>query len=214
MGAERRTFLKENIENFPFPAIDVLPKRQRQRAVKLSSQLETASSKPWKAINDFIFNLYGMDEYDRQVVKDTLEVAEPFKKAKDRANAPPLETERNAFYIELQRLLAPSFNITHETVSIDEVEIAGQDILSPWLFFAVSSPATSASLTQSTQKRLISQITKAANKTGCSRVVVREKGRLLVGIIGQYRYWTLSRARLCALDILRHHLDAFPMRKS
>jgi len=214
MGAERRTFLKGNIENFSFPTIDVLPKRLRQRAVKLSCQLETAPKKPWKEINDFIFDLYGLDEYDRQVVKDTLEVAEPFKEAKDRANAPPLETERNAFYMELQGLLAPSFDITHETVSIDEVEIARQDILSPWHFFAVSLPATSASLTQSTQKRLISQITKEANKTGCSRVVVSETGRLLVGIIGQYRYWTLSRARLCALDILRHHLDAFPMRKS
>jgi len=213
MGAERRTFLKGNIENFPFPTIDVLPKRLRQRAVKLSGQLETAPKKPWKEINDFIFDLYGLDEYDRQVVKDTLEVAEPFKEAKDRANAFPKETERNAFYIELQRLLAPSFDITHETVMIDEVEIVRQDIHSPWHFFAVSSSSTSGRLTQSTQKRLISQITKAANKKGCSRVVVHEKGRLLVGIIGQYRYWTLSRARLCALDILRHHLDAFPMRK-
>jgi hypothetical protein len=214
MGAERRTFLKENIENFPFPTIDALSKRQRQSAVELSSLLETAPRKPWNEINDFIFNLYGLDEYDRQVVKDTLEVAEPFKEARNRANAPPVKVERSAFYIELHRLLAPSFDITHETVLIDEVEIARQDILSPWHFFAVSAPATSASLTQSTQKRLISQITKEANKTGCSRVVVHEKGRLLVGIIGQYRYWTLSRAHLCALDILRHHLDAFPMRKS
>jgi hypothetical protein len=214
MGAERRTFLKENIENFPFPSIDLLSNRQRQRAVELSSQLETAPSKSWKKINDFIFDLYNLDEYDRQVVKDTLEVTEPFKEAKDRANASPKETERKAFYIELQRLLAPSFDITHETVSIDEVEIAMQNILSPWHFFSVSSPTTSVSLTQSTQKRLISQITEAANKTGCSKVVVHEEGCLLVGIIGQYRYWTLSRARLCALDILRHHLDAFPMRRS
>ncbi len=212
MGAERRTFLKENIENFPFPTIDVLPRRQRQRAVELSGLLETAHSKPLKAINDFIFNLYGLDEYDRQVVKDTLEVAEPFKEARNRANAPTVQAERSAFYIELQCLLAPSFDITHETVSIDEV--AGQDILSPWHFFTVSSSSTSASLTQPAQKRLISQITKEANKTGCSRVVVHEKGRLLVGITGQYRYWTLSRARLCALDILRHHLDAFPMGRS
>ena len=211
MGAERRTFLKESIENFPFPTIDVLPKRQRQRAVELSSLLETAPSKPWKAINDFIFNLYGLDEYDRQVVKDTLEVAAPFKEARDRANSAPAKNDRNAFYAELQRLLVPSFDITHEKVLIDEVEIAKQDILSPWHFFTVFSPSTSASLTQTMQKRLISQITREANKTGCSRVVVHEKGRLLVGIIGQYRYWTLSRARLCALDILRHHLDAFPM---
>ncbi len=211
MGAERRTFLKENIEKFPFPTIDVLPKQQRQRAVELSSLLETAPSKPWKAINDFIFNLYGLDEYDRQVVRDTLEVAAPFKEARDRANSFPAKIERNAFYAELQRLLAPSFDITHEKVSIDEVEIAKQDIFSPWHFFTVSSLSTSATLTQAAQKRLVSQITREANKTGCSRVVVHEKGFLLVGIIGQYRYWTLSRARLCALDILRHHLDAFPM---
>ena len=209
MGAERRTFLKENIENFPFPTIDVLPKRQRQRAVELSRLLEIEPSKPWEAINDFIFSLYGLDEYDRQVMKDTLEVAAPFKEARDRANSFPTKIERNAFYAELQRLLAPSFDITHEKVSIDEVEIATKDI--PWHFFTVSSPSTSATLTQAAQKRLVSQITKEANKTGCSRVVVHEKGLLLVGIIGQYRYWTLSRARLCALDILRHHLDAFPM---
>jgi hypothetical protein len=214
MGAERRAFLKTNIENFPFPAIDVLSKRQRQRAVKLSSQLETASGKPWQAINDFIFDLYGLDEYDRQVVKDTLEVADPFKESRDRANSAPKKNNRNEFYTELQQLLKPSFDVTHETVSIDEVEITGQDILSPWHFFAVSSPSISAGLTQTAQKKLISQITEEANKTGCSRVIVHEEGRLLVGIIGQYRYWTLSRARLCALDILRHHLDAFPIGRS
>jgi hypothetical protein len=214
MGAERRTFLKENIENFPFPAIDLLSKQQQKRAVKLSSQLETASSKPWKAINDFIFDLYGLDEYDRQVVEDTLRVAAPFKESRNRANAPPTETERNQFCTALQQLLKPSFGVTHETVLIDEVAISGQDILSPWHFFAVSSSSTSESLTQTVQKKLISKIAEEANKTGCSRVIVHEKGRLLVGIIGQYRYWTLSRARLCALDILRHHLDAFPIGRS
>ncbi len=211
MGVERRTFLKTDVENFPFPAIDLLSKRQRQCAVELSSLLEISPRKPWKEINDFIFDLYGLDAYDRQVVKDTLEVAEPFKEARDRANAPPAKAERNQFHIELQRLLAPSFNITQETVSIDEVEIGSQDVLSPWYFFTIFSPSVSAILTQAAQKRLISQITKTANKTGCSRVIVHEKGRLLVGIIGQYQYWTLSRARLCALDILRHHLDAFPL---
>ena len=205
---------KSDLENFPFPIIHMLPKRQRQRAVKLSGQLETAASKPWKAINDLIFDLYGLDEYDRQVVKDTLEVAEPYKGSRDRANSAPKKNNRNEFYTELQQLLKPSFEVTHETVSIDEVEITGQDILSPWHFFAVSSPSISAGLTQTAQKKLISQIIEEANKTGCSRVIVHEEGRLLVGIIGQYRYWTLSRARLCALDILRHHLDAFPMEKS
>ena len=144
MGAERRTFLKETIENFPFPQIGLLPKRQRERVLELSGQLETAPSKPWKEINDFLFDLYGLDAYDRQVVKDTLEVAEPFKEARDRANAFPAKAERNQFYVVLQRFLAPSFNVTQETVSIDEVEIASQDVLSPWYFFTVFSPSISA----------------------------------------------------------------------
>ncbi len=211
MGAERRAFLKTNIENFPFPKIDVLSKQQRQRAIKLSDQLETSPDKPWKLINDFIFDLYNLDEYDRQVVKDTLEVAAPFKDARERADSAPAKSDRNTFYGELQRLLAPSFAVTNEMVSIDEVEIEEQDILLPWHFFAVSSSSTSGRLMQAAQNRLISQIAREANKTGCSRFVIHEEGCLLVGIIGQYRYWTLSRARLSALDILRHHLDAFPI---
>ncbi|WP_319406287.1 N-6 DNA methylase [uncultured Desulfosarcina sp.] len=214
MGAERRTFLKENIENFPFPAKALLTKQQRQKTMKLSSQLETAANKPWKEINDFIFNLYGLDQYDRQVIEDTLKVATPFKDSRNRANAPPIKAERNVFYIGLQRLLQPSFEVTHETVSIDEIDISEQDFRSPWHFFTVSSSSILQSLTQTEQKKLISKIAEEANKTGCSRVIVHEKEHLLVGIIGQYRYWTLSRARLCASQILRHHLDTFPIGRS
>ncbi len=211
IGVERRAFLKTNIENFPFPNIDMLSSGQQQSALELSNQLETAFNKPWKAINDFIFDLYGLDKYDRQVVKDTLEIAPPFKEARDRANNTPTKKERNAFHVELQRLLDPSFNITDETVSITEVEIPKQDIFSSWYFFTIMSPSASIKLVQEAQRNLISQITEEANKTGCSRVIVHGEGLLLVGIIGQYRYWTLSRSRLAALDILRHHLDVFPI---
>lgn len=211
MGVERRAFLKSNIENFPYPNIHQLTATQRHHAKELSKQLEAAASKPWREINDFIFDLYGLDEYDRQVVKDTLQVAPPYKDARDRANRAPAENDRKLFYAELQRLLSPSFAVTNETVSIDEVEIAKQVIPLPWHLFAISSSSTSSSLTRAVQKELISQVTAEANKTGCSRVIVHQRGRLLVGIIGQYRYWTPSRARLFALDILRCHLDAFPV---
>lgn len=214
IGAERRAFLKANIENFPFPIIGMLSRQQRQLALELSGQLETASSKPWKEINNFIFDLYGLNEYDRQVIKDTLETAPPFKNARARANSTPAKKDRDAFYGELQRLLAPSFAVTHETVFINEIEIAKQNFDSPWYFFSISLSTTPTNITPAAVKNLISQITEEANKTGCSRVIVHEEGCLLVGIIGQYRYWTLSRARLCALDILRHHLDTFPIERS
>jgi hypothetical protein len=214
MGVERRAFLKSDIESFPFPPIDQLPQNKRQHAIVLSKQLETAPAKPWDEINDFIFNLYGLDKYDRQVVKDTLEVAPPYKEARDRANSIPSKKERNAFHAELQRLLAPSFSVTDEAVSVNEVVIANQDHASPWYFFSVSSASKSSDLSKTALNELISQVASEANKTGCSRVIVHEEGCLLIGIIGQYRYWTLSRARLCALDILRTYLDVFPVERS
>ncbi len=213
MGAERRTFLKENLENFPFPPTSILSARQRRYALELSGQLE-AGHKPWNTINDFIFDLYGLDSYDRQVVKDRPRVAAPFKEARERANSVPAKEDRNAFYGELQRLLAPSFDITDETVSIDEVEISKLDILSPWYFFTIASRSTSLRLTKTAHNNAFSRIIEQANKTGCSRVAIHGKGFLLVGIIGQYRYWTPSRARLFVIDILRHHLDAFPIRSN
>ena len=133
MRSEER-FLKPTLRIFLSPQIDLLPERQRKRAIELSSQLETAPSKSWEEINDFIFDLYGLNTYDRQVVKDTLEVAEPFKEARDRANEPPAKAERNQFYVVLQRFLAPSFNVTQETVSIDEVEIAIKTFFLPGIF--------------------------------------------------------------------------------
>lgn len=211
MGAERRTFLKENIERFPFMETSQYSDEHRQHAIELSKKLETAHNKPWQEINDFIFDLYGLDTYDRQVVKDTLEVAPPYKEARDRANSAPARKEREAFYAELKRLLAPSFTVTNEAVTVSEIVAERSDILAPWYFFAVSASNSPAIFSQAAQKKLIAQIAQTANETGCSRVIVYEDGALLVGIIGQYRYWTLSRARLCALDIQRNHLDVFPV---
>ncbi len=212
-GAERRTFIMENIGNFPFPIINTISKTLRKKAIELSKQLETSSDKPWGEINKFIFNIYGLNKYDRQVIKDTLEVASPFKQERDYANSIPNINARKAYFMELQRLLAPSFSVTNETIAINELNLTGQDNFSPWYFFTISS-SISSELLQDLPTKLITKITKEANKTGCSRVIVHEDGLLLIGIIGQYRYWTLSRARLCAMEILQNHLNVFPVEKN
>ena len=214
IGAERRAFLKTNIEDFPFPPMELLSGKQRQLALKLSYRLENSSIKPWASINDFVFNLYALDEYDRQVIVDTLEIAQPYKKARDRANSVPTKDERSAFYEELRRLLAPSFSTTNETVSVAEVEFQKQQFELPWYFFSISSSLSSTATGLKNPSPLFFEITQAADKTGCSRAVAYEKGYLLIGVVGQYRYWTLSRARLCAMDILRNHLDMFPVERN
>jgi hypothetical protein len=211
MGAERRTMTKLDLEKFPFPSDDNISKQQRQNSIRLSGVLQSQADKPWKEINDFIYDVYGLNAYDRQVVRDTLDVAAPFKESRDRANNPPTKQERHAFYDELERLLAPSFAITRETVQIEEIDLRIKDKVSPWYFLSIRSSKAQGNLDSDPYPSLIDQIIEQANTSGSSRVIVHGHRHLLMGITGQYRYWTLSRARLAALDILRYHLDVFPV---
>ena len=48
-----------------------------------------------------------------------------------------------------------------------------------------------------------------ANKTGASMTFIEQPDALVVGVLNQYRYWTPSRARLCAATILREHMTPF-----
>ena len=48
----------------------------------------------------------------------------------------------------------------------------------------------------------------AANRRGCSRIIVHapKKSGLLLGLLNQRRWWTATRARLCAQHIIRERL--------
>ena len=50
-----------------------------------------------------------------------------------------------------------------------------------------------------------------ANRTSASRIVVNAPGGkgLLLGLLNQKRWWTISRARLCGQHLLREHLGVF-----
>ena len=211
IGAERRTMTKYDLENFPFPNVGELSEAQQQTMLKLSNRLEKNTRKPWDEINEFIFDLYGLDDNDKQVIKDTLEVGEPYKRSRERANSLPNKSDRQSFYSQLHQFLSPSFSITNEKISINEIKFKNQDIISSWHFFAISSSSMLTNPVKKIHESLLNKISEEANKTGCSRVIVHGDGYLTIGIISQYRYWTLSRARLCALEIQRHHLDTFPI---
>ena len=209
-GVERRTFQKADIDRFPFSDIEALPAKIRTRIKDLSKKLACAQDKPFDEINACIYSLYNLNKYDQQVIEDTLAVSLPYSNERTRANNPPATNERHVFYKELQRLLAPSFDITDETIQITEIKTANKNPASPWFFFHITTDQSQPIDTKQT-KQFIAKIIKQSNEHGCSRVIVHGQSSLIVGIFGQYRYWTKTRARLCALNILRNHLDVFPM---
>ena len=60
---------------------------------------------------------------------------------------------------------------------------------------------------------LIASLMAEATQSAASRVVMPlPEGGLIIGLINKRRFWTRSRARLCALHIAHEHLTAaFPL---
>ena len=96
---------------------------------------------------------------------------------------------------------------THECgehAAVCEVELPGDTWREPWFFLAVSREADSVSVNPSLMRKAMD----AANQRGCSRIIVhapRQRG-LLLGLLNQRRWWTVTRARLCAQHIIRERL--------
>jgi hypothetical protein len=59
-------------------------------------------------------------------------------------------------------------------------------------------------------EQIYQEVVPMADNTGASQIVLKHPGGwLLVGLRNQYRYWTQTRARILAADIIRDHLDVF-----
>jgi hypothetical protein len=63
--------------------------------------------------------------------------------------------------------------------------------------------------------KVVSSLTAEATRSAASRVVMPlPEGGLIIGLVNKRRFWTRSRARLCALHIAREHLAAaFPLNR-
>jgi hypothetical protein len=74
---------------------------------------------------------------------------------------------------------------------------------SPWEILVVGTSEAGQALDRSVLRDLMAR----ADQEGASQVVLvqRRERRLVLGILRQFRYWTQSRARLCALTILEEH---------
>ncbi|TDU64088.1 N-6 DNA methylase [Prosthecobacter fusiformis] len=184
----------------PAPA----PNQQRERPLDF-----------WHELNGFIFRLYGLGAEDVQVIQDTLFASAPYRRAGEAAFLPtsPLPEEtapstRQVFCTELQQRLQPFFEVTGETVDVGEPSgLRQQSWNTTWRFIAV----TKCDAKIDVPAEILQQAMADANQNGLSRIIVRlHHGRgLLIGILDARRWWTRTRARLCAHTITLEHLDAF-----
>jgi hypothetical protein len=208
LGAERRTVYKSDLDDFPVIPIDKLSSSQRNEIASLSGRLEDADLSVFPEIDKLFGALYGLTNLDIEVIKDTLSVCLPYNEFRGRACERPAKNDKQKFARRLESLLTPFFKVlgTEPTVR----SIPRNDTLDSRSTFSILAVTTrdNADVARG-DSRVIEQVLQLANDTGATRVVHEDHEGLLIGIFNQYRYWTPSRARLLAAEILRNHTGTF-----
>ena len=202
-GVEREAMIKKDLELFPIIPFENLSSDNLKLVNKLSNSLQQDSKSNCTALNKFVNHLYGLSDQDYQVIKDSLATSLPIADAKEKAESKPKSNELSDFKEELKQHLQPFFDLVGDTVNVN----INTEILHSWSFITVSNEQSKSDYDFDTiSKNLIEEV---AEQSGASRVVIPLPGQLHIGMPAQYRYWTLSRARLCALDILRNYGEHF-----
>ena len=205
-GADHMIFTKRDFDALPFPDIQTLPGAAKSTIRSLAKRLQHNAKKPWREMDDFIFTLYGLDADAVQVAEDTLFSAASYRKAGRAALDCTTRDTRADFVTTLHESLEPYFDVCGEHVAVREAEFQPDSWHEPWFFLSVSREAETVKVNPS----LLREAMKAANRRGCSRIIVRapKKSGLLLGLLNQRRWWTITRARLCAQHIIPERLGA------
>ncbi|HLA83224.1 MAG TPA: N-6 DNA methylase [Thermoguttaceae bacterium] len=205
-GADHMIFTKQDFDALPFPDIASLSTPTKSTIRSLARRLQENARKPWREMNELIFKLYGLDADAVQVAEDTLFSATSYRKAGRAALDCTTRDTRAGFVTTLHESLEPYFDVCGEHVAVREAEFQPDTWREPWFFLSVSREAETVNVNPSLMRKAM----EAANQRGCSRIIVHapRKGGLLLGLLNQRRWWTVTRARLCAQHIIRERLDA------
>lgn len=212
VGAGRHTIYKQDVDTFPFPLIESISAQNREKALELADNIDTSDTPNWKAVDRFVCHLFDVPTADAEVIRDTIELAAPYQSARDAAMSPPNDCELTTFSKKLESSLQPFFKVVNQRVQVNTVKRNNEDWNPPWRFVTVLLEGDSFEPTPA----FIAKLMREAAKTSASRIVMPlPNGGIVLGLLNQLRFWSRSRARLCALHISREHLEeSFPLPNS
>jgi len=207
-GAERRIVYKTDLDACPIIPMQRLTQPQRDSIKSLADRLLGGDRRVFPEIDSFFASLYGLDRLDLEVIRDTLEVCLPYERSRKRACQHPTDRERDRFICRLQRLLKPFFEVVGQEPEVAPWAQKGRSASAP-VPFTVLIISKCGQPHAEPDAVVVDGVLPLAHEAGASQIIQPIEGGLLVAILNQYRYWTPSRARLCAARILRSHMDAF-----
>lgn len=201
-GVERDAGLKEDIDLFPFIPFESLTKGQRERVSAFSGRLIDGEN-PWEEIDVLFAELYGLTPADRQVVRDALVIALPDTNTQKHARLIPNADIVAGFAAEVERILVPFARRIDLPLRVQVEEVA---LAEAWRFIRIDCSRSRPDRPAMSSAGLAGEL---AERFWASQIRCHDpaRGTLVVGQIAQNRYWTRTRARLLALDLLNAGLD-------
>jgi hypothetical protein len=209
-GAERRRARKSDLDNCPFIPFERLTAEQNRRVNRYSRAMQAGASIPWEDIDALFAELYGLSNVDLEVIHDTLSVALPYETARHKACSPPTEAEKRTFLVNLDKSLSPFMAAAGKRLAAIRWEPPAQTGPngSPYEVLVLTSDGQMPTDETAIADQALDKTLSLADETGATQVVFEDPPGLVIGIYKHYRYWTPSRARLLAGEIIRFHLDA------
>jgi len=203
-GVERDSILKEDIDLFPIVPFETLSQKQCEQLSALSASL-IAGESPWDDIDTFVASLYGLNATDGQVIHDTLATALPFSETEKFAGQAPSTDILQTFATEIQRIVLPfaqqlglSFWARVETAYGDGC----------WRFVRIGFFAPGRRDTYAIPPDILAHGLADQFWASQIRVYIDHAGsEIVIGQLAHNRYWTKTRARLLALDLLNTELE-------
>ncbi|SEM10110.1 N-6 DNA Methylase [Variovorax sp. YR750] len=196
-GIERETLQKEDVDSFPVMPLSALTKQQL-KWVRLTSLAIEMGKCPWDVVDECVADIYGLSKADQQVIKDTLSVSLTYSDRRDAAERPPTAVEIRSFVAELGERLQAHFSIVNAPVRITFDEMPN----GAWCFLNVTCG------NQAVEPWLHRWLIELGRQSGSTQIFAEAgPGHLGIAMLAQYRYWTLSRARLCARTVISQHSD-------
>ena len=204
-GTERRCVYKGVLDECPIVPIERLDAEQRGAIRQLSERLISGNPRVFDDIDAFFASLYGLNKCDSEVIRDTIETSLPYKKTRSRSCQWPTPDERRRFAARLESSLRPFLRKLGKEVQVDLWKRPA-DLKTP---YSVVLVGTDDNTVDFPENMFHVEMLPLANESGASRVILELTNSLAIAVLNQYRYWTPSRARLCAGEILLRHMAVF-----
>lgn len=205
VGAGRRTIYKEDVDAFPFPAPQRLSLSERAEALRLANEIDRRDgTMDWKALDRFVGKLFGLSPTEADVVDETVEFSAPYRSSRGPASSPPDSGDLVQFSRTLEQALQAFFKVVGQRVRVRLVAKEDNPWNPPWRFVTVLLAGDEFS----PNPTFVAKLMRLAVESSASRLVMPiPAGGLVIGLLNQRRFWTRTRARLCALHLAREHLE-------